>query len=597
MAYINEFPHTRNYDQDLGQLICMYKKLKNDYGKLVESYDTLVQIYEIVKKDIKDITIEELQKWLDDGTLETIISKYVDEYVEETNNKIEQIEVDININGKFVQLANNITYDLPAEYSDWYSQGIASAGDILYIYIEKNDNGKLLAFNHKEYTYIGEYDINLHHGGDLTILNGVMYVATYYDKNLICIDLNNFNVTSLPLDITENKINGIAKFDNDNLVILAANDAASNFINSTYYLYNINSNTLTSLTLESDVLINFYAVQGMTSKNGYLYQAVSNPDQILKAKIDTNANIINFIAIYNLPEKDNLGLLIGEYEGIDFIDDNNMIISSHILDDVTTSRTIKTYCINVINGIPSSLKHYPDTFINEQINNIDQMIFLDKGKNINLYYENGTQNYPFKSLARAVNYSHSNNIYSIRVYNNGTTASSNVIYSMFTIPNNSKLAFDILANNIEIDFGRILGSDVLFNSQEIPTTNSFVKILNYEASEQYGNINNSNVTFICNLNVIKQVDIRNSTIKDISKVTSTIASGTGIFRVRRNSVYYANTEWTNTNSNNTYFHVHDGATLFINNVLSDQSTWYSTHVINGGSTAYNVIFCGIHYNS
>lgn len=78
MAYINEFPHTRNYDQDLGQLICMYKKLSGDY-------DTLVQIYEIVKKDINDITIEQLQKWLDDGTLENIINQGI---FNELNTKV-----------------------------------------------------------------------------------------------------------------------------------------------------------------------------------------------------------------------------------------------------------------------------------------------------------------------------------------------------------------------------------------------------------------------------------------------------------------------------------------------------------------------------
>ena len=62
MAFYNEFPHTRNYDDDLRQLICMYKKLTGDY-------DTLVKIYEIVKQDISDITIDQLQQWLDDGTL------------------------------------------------------------------------------------------------------------------------------------------------------------------------------------------------------------------------------------------------------------------------------------------------------------------------------------------------------------------------------------------------------------------------------------------------------------------------------------------------------------------------------------------------
>lgn len=67
MAFYNEFPHTRNYDDDLRQLICMYKKLGQDY-------DTLIKIYEQVKNDIQDITVEQLQKWLDDGTLESLIS-------------------------------------------------------------------------------------------------------------------------------------------------------------------------------------------------------------------------------------------------------------------------------------------------------------------------------------------------------------------------------------------------------------------------------------------------------------------------------------------------------------------------------------------
>lgn len=62
MAYINEFPHTRNYDQDLGQLICMYKKLTDDY-------DTLVKIYEIVKQEIKEYSQTILNEYLASGQL------------------------------------------------------------------------------------------------------------------------------------------------------------------------------------------------------------------------------------------------------------------------------------------------------------------------------------------------------------------------------------------------------------------------------------------------------------------------------------------------------------------------------------------------
>lgn len=68
MAYFNEAPHTRNYDDDLRELIVRYKTL----GK---EYKDLLNIYNHIKDQIGDITIEQLQEWLDDGTLENIINK------------------------------------------------------------------------------------------------------------------------------------------------------------------------------------------------------------------------------------------------------------------------------------------------------------------------------------------------------------------------------------------------------------------------------------------------------------------------------------------------------------------------------------------
>lgn len=72
-----DFPHTRNYDSDLGFLIKRYKELIEEYKSVNDKYDTLLKIYEMVQKDIKEVTIQQLQKWLDDGTFENIINQIV----------------------------------------------------------------------------------------------------------------------------------------------------------------------------------------------------------------------------------------------------------------------------------------------------------------------------------------------------------------------------------------------------------------------------------------------------------------------------------------------------------------------------------------
>lgn len=72
-----DYPHTGNYDQDLGFLIKRYKELIEEYESVNDKYETLLKIYEMVQKDIKEVTIEQLQKWLDDGTFESIINQIV----------------------------------------------------------------------------------------------------------------------------------------------------------------------------------------------------------------------------------------------------------------------------------------------------------------------------------------------------------------------------------------------------------------------------------------------------------------------------------------------------------------------------------------
>lgn len=74
MSYFQDFPNTNFYNQDLGWLIKKYKELNGDIK-------ILQQIYDKFKEQIKDITIEQLQEWLDDGTLTDIIEQTYNQFL------------------------------------------------------------------------------------------------------------------------------------------------------------------------------------------------------------------------------------------------------------------------------------------------------------------------------------------------------------------------------------------------------------------------------------------------------------------------------------------------------------------------------------
>ena len=67
MGYFNEFPHTKSYDGDLGWLIKMYKEL-------IARYKSNNEYLNEINQKIEDMTEEQLKEWLEDGTLENIIS-------------------------------------------------------------------------------------------------------------------------------------------------------------------------------------------------------------------------------------------------------------------------------------------------------------------------------------------------------------------------------------------------------------------------------------------------------------------------------------------------------------------------------------------
>lgn len=137
MSFYNEFPNTNYYEQDLGFLIKKYKELNNNY-------ELLVQIYENVKQNIKDITLNQLEQWLDDGTLENLINKALfNEKISYFTTTISMIKNEDIKTGTFVK---TLGYNSINDSGDGYFLIVDVIDEENDIFIKLNNNlyGKLI---------------------------------------------------------------------------------------------------------------------------------------------------------------------------------------------------------------------------------------------------------------------------------------------------------------------------------------------------------------------------------------------------------------------------------------------------------------------
>ncbi len=150
MSFINDYPHTSIYDQDLGYLIRKYSQLYDSYGDLNEKYQKLIDVYEQIKGDLNNVTKDILEEWLNDGTLAQIINETI---FNELNTKIDTLTARMD----------TISDELNKEFNDLRTQLITSI------------NNKMLAFERKieKENYInGTVDIiNGYPVGVMSVLN------------------------------------------------------------------------------------------------------------------------------------------------------------------------------------------------------------------------------------------------------------------------------------------------------------------------------------------------------------------------------------------------------------------------------------------
>lgn len=160
MSFYSEYPHTRNYDDDLRELIARY----NDLGK---QYEDLIKIYDKINSEIETITLEQLQKWLDDGALESIINEGI---FSDLNNRVTQNTANIAMVNKVALSIDNWPKQ-KGDLSD--SERIQRAIDYLHTL-----NGGTLTFPQGTYEILTTLKIY-----DNIILKGVSNVSTVFNVN------------------------------------------------------------------------------------------------------------------------------------------------------------------------------------------------------------------------------------------------------------------------------------------------------------------------------------------------------------------------------------------------------------------------------
>ena len=308
------------------------------------------------------------------------------------------------INNSNINLENYITYDFNPNS---FSQGscIDDNGNLYVYFTENNIIGEIKKFNQNAQLVNTISNVQFYHGNSLQFKDNKIYAAACNTTKTICIlDLTNNQVSEItPFEnVLGNNIFAVTNFDENNILCgieQLGNDYNHNFTNIKLYKLNIINNEIEeiSLTNTSNSYIDFLAIQSFSYRKNKLYFLVSQPNMIIEFILING--IFNLNKFYNLPLHDNLGLRIGEFEDISYINGTeSFAITSHILDTTGIARTLKEYFINFENNNQSIYYRYTlgDNILNRDI------IYCNSNANNNIYYENGSQQFPFKRIKRAV---------------------------------------------------------------------------------------------------------------------------------------------------------------------------------------------------
>ena len=413
----------------------IYKAIPLAFDESMSYYETLCGLLSYLKNTVIPALNNNADSIIELQNLITELQNYVDNYFDnldvqqEINNKLDEMAqngtlADIINNELFTKLNDKIDNtvlskidfktlsnlifdesDLYNGHSHTYIQGMCCTTENKILFALVNEEAldnyvKLVDYNYSTQLIDRISYLELYHANSLSfdIENNQIFVA--YCNTLT----NNEGTINFAVNNTIGVVNyqDLTLIDTIDVLNLSENDR----IRSVYYnntskkLYGADTTKIFEINTQTKLIVNTIQLE-----ETYINTSITNQTvKILNDFIITFC--VYYIGIFTLEGKlikiinlenqiNNVNL--SEYEDCDFDNNNNLILCcTYKLSNTVTFRNIDFYKTNIFHNIN---KTHTENF--KTYNNQIQTIYVDNTSTAN--YENGTSDYPYKTIQKALN--------------------------------------------------------------------------------------------------------------------------------------------------------------------------------------------------
>lgn len=425
------------YDKESGtclqQTARMYAKVNqlvravNGQNETIADYiNKFIELKEFVDDYFDNLDVQEevnnkLDAMTEDGTLGTLIGSYVDDYVATTNNRLSSVESTLDTKlPQYKTLTSDQYLSLTFPRNTSIQGMCADDNNNLYVYVVTTPPyGDLYKYNLVTHSYVGKFEnLKLHHGNDMIYKDGKIYVApvkaddgTMTNKTIDIYDVTTGTVSTInPFSaLSWANVATLCDYDENNIIVgLNAFSASSNTVD--LKLYKLNLNTLDYVEIEKQWFAEVEPSRAVSINfiNGKFYILAESPEYMFAFDYDDEAHTVTNTKIYEIPRKNELGLEIGEFQGLGVLPsglygNETFIYSSfNIYNEVGGDVNYTVYLSNLQSDLVGFMGDADDT------NVLNHMKDIHVKASATTLLENGTSDYPFHDINTAISYANAN---------------------------------------------------------------------------------------------------------------------------------------------------------------------------------------------